>query len=325
MRGAIAALPDGVYRHEVKIEGVENHIKLACTVTIKGDTVHVDYTGSDPAVARGINVPINYTRAQTLYTIKCLTVPGLPNNDGAAHAITTSAPVGCILNAVPPSPTAGRHVPGHSIFPLIMGALAKVVPDRVQAESGGGTVLNVQGTHRNGQAIGQVFFCAGGYGALKDFDGHAATPSPSNIHSMPIEVWENMTSLLVEYKGLLPDSGGAGEARGGLGQQMAMRNTTGHPMFISSFSGRMEIGADGLFGGHMGKLRKYWLNDKPVMSKMRYLLQPGDLLKTVDAGGGGFGDPALRPREKIRHDIEQGFVSPEAARQEYNYHPEEAA
>jgi N-methylhydantoinase B len=318
MRAAIRAMPDGNWSHETRIEGVDGILHMACTVTVSGDSIHVDYAGTDPAIHRGINVPMAYTRAQTLYTIKCLTIPGIPNNDGAARAITASAPEGCILNALPPFPTAGRHVPGHSIFPLIMGALSAVMPDRVQAESGGGTVLNIQGV-RNGRPMGQTFFCAGGYGALERFDGHGATPSPSNLHSMPVEVWENMTGLLVEFKELLMDSGGPGQARGGLGQRMAMRNMTGHKMFVSSFSGRMKIGAQGLFGGKPGALRKYWVNDKLVDSKARYELRPNDRLITSDAGGGGFGDPALRPREKIEHDLRQGFVSAEAAARDYGY------
>ncbi len=318
IRAAIRALPDGRWTHETKVEGIDGVLRLVCTVTIDGDMAHVDYKGTDPAIHRGINVPMCYTRAQTLYTIKCLTIPGIPNNDGAARAITTSAPEGCILNALPPFPTAGRHVPGHSIFPLIMGALSAVVPERVQAESGGGTVLNIQGV-RDGRPMGQTFFCAGGYGALESFDGHGATPSPSNLHSMPVEVWENMTGLLVEFKELLRDSGGPGQARGGLGQRMSMRNLTGHKLFVSSFSGRMKIGAQGLFGGKPGALRKYWVNDQPVDSKSRYELQPNDRLITSDAGGGGFGDPALRPREKIEYDLQQGYISAEAAARDYGY------
>jgi N-methylhydantoinase B len=122
---------------------------------------------------------------------------------------------------------------------------------------------------------------------------------------------------LVESKSLLSDSGGAGAARGGLGQKLRMRNDSGHPVSISCFSGRIDYPAQGYAGGAPGKPRRYWINDEPVPSKKVYVLQAGDTLTTVEAGGGGFGPPSQRPADKLVADLRQGFVTPEGLRKDY--------
>ncbi len=318
MRASLAAMPAGTWRHALSIEGKSGPIRLACAVTVGGSEVTVDYTGCDPAGPWGMNVPLCYTRAMTSYAIKCLTLPGVPSNDGVMAPISVTAPAGSIVNALPPAATAVRHSVGHALYPLLMGAMAQALPERVHAESGGGNMLNVRGEYR-GRKHSQVFFCSGGYGALAGFDGHDTTPAPSNPRGMPVEVWETQTGMLVESKALLPDSGGAGAARGGLGQRVRMRNASGAPVSVSCFSGRTDYAAQGLAGGAPGKLRRYWINDASVPSKRAYLLQPGDVLTTEEAGGGGFGPPALRTEARIIEDLRQGFVTPEGLARDYGY------
>ena len=126
----------------------------------------------------------------TCHAIKCLTTPRIPNNEGSVRPIHVAAPPGCILNAVPPSATGGRHVIGHFVQPLIFGALADALPDRVQADSGMLNLINVQGRNREGEGVSSIFFASGGFGALQGIDGAATTPSPSNMTGTPIEVWE---------------------------------------------------------------------------------------------------------------------------------------
>src|SRR5690606_4891398 len=144
---------------------------------------------------------------------------------------------------------------------LLMGAMLEPLPERVHAQSGGGNMLNVRGQYK-GRKHAQVFFCSGGYGALSGFDGHGTTPAPANPRGMPVEVWEAQTGMFIESKALLPDSGGAGAARGGLGQRLRMRNDSGAPVMISCFSGRTDFAAEGFAGGAAGKLRRYWINDQ---------------------------------------------------------------
>lgn len=316
MRTSLRETPDGTYRNELTIEGMKGPVTIRCAVTVDGDSIHIDYAGSDPVGPWGMNVPMCYTRAMSGYAIKCLTLPTIPNNDGVLRPLDISAPEGSILNPSPPAATAARHLVGHAIYPLLFGALAATLPERVQAQSGGGNMLSVTGSHR-GRDYSQLFFCSGGYGALQGFDGHNTTPSPSNPRGMPVEVWESQTGLTVDYKEFLADSGGAGTARGGVGQRVRMTNTSGNPVTIACFSGQTERGAAGMHGGKPGGLRRYWLNDQSVPPKRRHVLQPGDFLATEEAGGGGFGAPEGRSIEAMARDLKNGFVTETGLARDY--------
>ena len=317
MREQIREIPDGVYRNKIKIEGVSAPITLAATVTVKDDTIDVDFTGTDGPVDAAINVPFCYAKALAWYTIKCLTIPELPNNEGAVRPITVSAPEGCILNVNKPYPTGGRHSVGHFIVPLMMGALAPALPDKVIADVGMMDVFSFQGTHRDGPGVSSLFFLAGGFGAGKDNDGLSVTPAPSNMSVVPTEVWENLTSITVEYRRLLPDSGGPGAARGGVGQDVGFRNDTGHNLMVAFNGQRTEFPAKGFHGGGDGQKREYQLNGEIVHGKGRYLTKPGDRFNLVQAGGGGFGPARERPIERVLKDVSEGLVSPEGALADY--------
>lgn len=317
MRSEIARLPRGSFRNAIEIEGRDDPLHLACEITIEGDHVHVDYTGTGPAVDIAINVPLCYTRAMTCYAIKCLTTPNIPNNEGSVLPIELSAPEGCLLNAVPPSPTGGRHIVGHFVSPLIFGALARAIPRRVQADSGMLNLINVQGRNKAGRGVSSIFFASGGFGALRGIDGANTTPSPSNMTGTPVEVWENLTDVTIESKRLLADSGGAGEYRGGLGQRIEMRNDSGHPLVFSCLAGRTQFAPQGVLSGRPGRLREFQLNGRTVHPKGRYILQPGDRMTTYEAGGGGYGDPAARARAHLLADLAAGYVTPEGARRDY--------
>lgn len=315
IREQIAMLPEGVYRNRIEIEGQDEPLTLACAVTIRGGEVLADFTGTGGAINSAINVPLCYTRAMTCYAIKCLTTPRIPNNQGSVGPITATAPPGCLLNALSPSPTGGRHIVGHFVVPLIFGALANILPDRVQADSGMLDLFNVQGRTRDGRGVSSIFFASGGFGALEGLDGAPTTPSPSNMTGSSIEVWEDLTGMFVVSKELLADSGGPGEFRGGLGQRIEFINDSGNDIAIACLAGRTEFPPRGVRGGHPGGLREIRVNGETVHPKGRYLLAPGDRLTLLEAGGGGFGDPRRRDRAALRRDVEQGFVTAKSAEQ----------
>ena len=316
-REAITNIKDGTYRNSIRIEGIDAPITLACRVDVEGDSVRIDMDGTDAAVRRGINVPYCYTNAMSLYSMKCLTVPSLPNNEGSTKPISVTAPKGCILNAQPPSPTGGRHIIGHFVSPLIFGALAEAAPEIVQADTGMIDLMNFVGTHKNGRGVSTIYFAAGGFGASADHDGPPTLPGPSNMAVVPTEVWEGVTSTLIEKRELLADSGGAGKARGGLGQEIVIRNDSGHPMTIFSMANRSEFPPLGLLGGENGPLREHRVNGEVIHPKGQQILAPGDRVPLHEPGGGGFGPAKERPREKVLADIENGFVSPEGAWRDY--------
>lgn len=321
LREQIARLPAGTYRHRLQIEGTEGPLTLACAVTIAGDAVQLDFEGTDPAVRSAINVPLCYTRAMSCYAIKCLTTPSIPNNQGSVAPITVTAPEGCLLNAVSPSPTGGRHIVGHFVVPLIFGALAQALPERVQADSGMLNLINMNGTTRDGRPVSSIFYASGGYGAQQGMDGAPTTPSPSNMTGTPIEIWENLTGMVIESKELLADSGGPGEFRGGLGQRIAFVNDSQGDVVISCLAGRTEFAPQGLAGGRAGSLRRVQINGVDVHPKGRYVLARGDRLTTCEAGGGGYGDPLRRDPALLAQDMEQGWVSVAQARDVYGWKP----
>ncbi|MEL6774313.1 MAG: hydantoinase B/oxoprolinase family protein, partial [Pseudomonadota bacterium] len=138
MRAAIAALPDGTYPYALEIDGFEAPIRLACSIEIAGERLVVDFEGSSDAVPLGVNVALNYTRAYTTYGIKCAISPEVPNNEGAFRPVEIRAPEGSILNAKRPAAVGGRHLVGHFLPSLVMGALAGAVPDAVAASGADG-------------------------------------------------------------------------------------------------------------------------------------------------------------------------------------------
>jgi N-methylhydantoinase B len=322
MRARIQQMRPGVYNNTVRFEGTDGPIALVLAIEVKSDgTIHADFAGTGGTVARGINVPFCYARAMVLYTVKCLTVPELPNNGGMTQLVTVTAPEGCLLNARPPAATGARHMVGHYVTPLVFGALAEAAPDQVMADCGMMNLLTVQGTHRDGRAISTLYFAAGGFGALSGHDGPDVLPGPSNMAVVPVEVWETLTSTTIESKRLLPDSGGAGAARGGLGQEIVIRNDTTHPLTVLCMANRTEFQPLGLAGGKPGRLREQLLNGVRIDPQGRHLLAPGDRITMLEAGGGGYGDPSLRAPELIARDLELGFVTPGAAASEYGFTP----
>ncbi len=317
IRKEIGAIPDGTYRNQIEVETVTEQVTLACAVTIDGDSVAIDFTGTGPSAPFAINVPFCYTRAWATYTIKTLTTPTIPNNLGALLPVSVTAPLGSILNAQRPSPTGGRHSIGWFIVPLIMGALAEAMPDRVQADSGMASLFICHTSPSGGEAGSTQYFLAGGVGGMKGLDGQHTTPSPTNNAVVASEVWENETGVRVNYRRLLPDSGGPGEFRGGLGQIASLTNTREDTVAIFMFGMRTEFPARGTLGGKPGSTRQFLVDGKAAPPKGRLELKPGETFTIAEAGGGGYGDPLRRDPARVLDDVRTGAVTPEGALRDY--------
>jgi N-methylhydantoinase B len=319
MRAKIAEIKDGTYRNRIKLEGFEGPVEFAVRVDIAGDSAAFDFDGTSGCVRAGVNVPFCYTNAMALHALKSLTLPSIPNNAGSIAPISVTAPPGCILHALPPYPTGGRHAMGHFVTPLIYGALAEAVPSQVQADSGMMNLITFQGLRRDQRPFSTLYFAAGGYGALEGMDGWATLPHPSNMAVVPVEVWETLTHTTIEHKRLRPDSGGVGRWRGGLGQDVVLRNDTGQVLTILGMGNRTEFAAKGLFGGGTGALRVHAVDGKPVHAKGRIDVAAGQRIRVTEAGGGGFGDPRARVASAVAADVAEGFVTAEAARRDYGW------
>lgn len=319
MRAKIRELGNGTYENRIEVEGFDGPCDYVVKIDIKGEGVAYDFTGTSGCVRAAVNVPFCYTNAMALHAIKSLLLPSIPNNAGSIAPISVYAPPGCILNAQHPFATGGRHAMGHFVTPLVYGALAKALPDKVQAGSGMMNLVNFQGTRRDGRAFSTLYFAAGGYGALQHLDGWCTLPHPSNMATVPVEVWETLTHTTIESKRLLPDTGGPGQWRGGLGQEVIVRNDTGHLVTTLGMGNRTMFPARGLFGGGDGALRVHSVDGKPVHAKGRNELAPGQRMRIVEAGGGGFGDPKSRAPAAVAEDVAQGYVSAASAREVYGW------
>lgn len=313
IRRELATFPDGTYSHEMQVDGAGEPVTLRCQVTVAGERIAISFEGTDGAVAGGVNVPFCYTNAMALYAVKCLTTADIPNNEGAVAPVSVAAPPGCILNAQFPSATGARHVIGHYVVPLVFGALAAAVPDRVQAESGMMNLVTVRGRKQSGEMFSSILFAAGGFGATRRSDGASTTPGPSNMAVTPVEVWEAETGTTIEAKRLLPDSGGAGTTRGGLGQEVVLRNTGTSPLVIACMGQKTDFPPSGAAGGGAGRPRRFLVEGRPVNPRGMFELAPGQALVLEEAGGGGFGAPHEREPKLVRRDLELGLITPEAA------------
>ena len=140
---------------------------------------------------------------------------------------------------------------------------------------------------------------------------------------MPVEVWEHATSTTIERKAVLADSGGPGARRGGLGQEIVIRNDSGHPMTVFCMANRTEFPPLGLLGGKPGAKREHRINGAVVHPKGQHVLAPGDRITLVEAGGGGFGEPGMRPPELLCEDLARGFITRRGARRDYGYESKE--
>jgi N-methylhydantoinase B len=180
-------------------------------------------------------------------------------------------------------------------------------------------LITFQGMRRDQRPFSSLYFAAGGYGALQGLDGWCTLPHPSNMAAVPVEVWETLTHTTIESKKLVPDSGGAGRWRGGLGQEVVLRNDTGYPIVTLGMGNRTMFPARGMFSGGDGALRAHAIDDTPVHAKGRIELKPGQRMRLVEAGGAGFGDPLARDQAAVAEDVAQGYVSPRAAREIYGW------
>jgi N-methylhydantoinase B len=304
MRSAIAALPDGTYSSELQTDGLmDKPVTLKLSLTIEGDRIIADYTGTDAQVDRAINCALCYTYAMTMYGIKVCTSPNLPNNEGAWRSISIIAPEGCIVNPVFPASGGSRMLIGHYLPMLVFGCLGQIVPERVMAACGSPMWgMNQSGVNAQGKPYANMFFYNGGMGANMRGDGISCLSWPSNVSSTAIEITEHIAPLRVHYKRLRPDSGGPGRHRGGLGQEIAVESRSETPIAVSFLAERTIFPAFGIEGGKAGAPGVLRINGDKVDPKKQYVLSRGDTVILATPGGGGHGDPEQRNKMALESD-----------------------
>ncbi len=288
MRKSIRAVPDGVYHAQTQHDGFEEPILINCTITVKGEKLAIDYTGSSAQVPRAVNVVPIYTFAYSAFAVKALLCPDVPNNEGSFTPITTSAPLGSIFNPTYPAASGGRGMIGHMMVPAIMMALADVLPERAIAEGSSNSSITVTGEHQ-GRPYAAVNFMNAGQGATKYRNGYTMLSFPSNLSNTPIEVFEQMAPLRVIERSIRRGSGGPGKHQGGNGLRFEVEVVADSPMMASMIMTRFRTAPQGIFGGNAGKVGALLLNGKPINPADHWVLKKGDRVVMETAGGGGYG------------------------------------
>ena len=321
---AIAELPRSTFSNEMTIDGYEFEIMLRTKLTITERELRADLSGSSGPSTMGINCPLNYAAAYGVFALRCVVGPGIPNNAASLAPFVITAPEGCIVNAQPPSPVAMRHTVGQMVADLVLGALYQAVPDRVPAE--GATCLwdlpirNASLASATGEAtrFATEFCHSGGTGARPEKDGLSATSFPSGILGTPAEIAETTAPVRYLSRELIPDSGGPGRFRGGLGQRIEMESSENADILLLAGVERTRFAARGRAGGHDGAKGRIRLRSGPILrSKGQQTIPGGDALLWCSPGGAGYGNPSERDPNAVARDVREGVVSAEAARSIY--------
>ncbi len=315
MRREIEALPDGRFDYQMRIDGYDEPVDLVASLTVSGDELQVDFAGSSPTSNFGINVPMPYTEAYASFGVRCLVGNDVPNNAGSLRAIKVTAPVGCILNAETPRAVSARHAIGQMLPDVVLGCLEQALPGMTPAEGASciwnPVFLGVGGagnTASDNFVINPIF--NGGTGARPHKDGLSTTAFPSGVRTTPTEINEVTSPLVIWRKEYRPDSGGAGQFRGGLGQIIEISHRQGAAFYISKMFDRIRFPARGRRGGGDGVAGRVYLKEGvDLPGKGKDLIPPGATLVLETPGGGGMGDRNARDPDAIQADIEGGLVT----------------
>jgi N-methylhydantoinase B len=324
MRSAIRAIPDGVYAFEDFLDDWgpgTDPLRVSVTVTVDGDAVRIDYEGSSPQTASGMNSYINYTRSYSYAAIKCLTDPSGPMNEGALRPITVTAPEGSFLNPRPPAGGGPRAIICYRTFEAVIGALASALPDRVAAASSHFANPPCGGWYRRRRRRFVAYeLVLSGTGARATKDGCEAMAMAFNASNIPVEAQEATQPIVIERFELIADSAGPGKFRGGCGLRRDMRFLADEGK-LTNLSERQRFAPPGLFGGRTGALARTVINPGPgeqiVHGKQSREFAYDDVISFQQSGAGGYGDPLERDPARVLEDVLDDYVSIEAARRDY--------
>jgi N-methylhydantoinase B len=326
VRRELSAIEQGVVRF---VDHVDDYgpgtppIRMEVAVTVADGEIEFDFTGTDPQTPSSLNCTLSYTKAYCYWVTKAITTrDSIPQNEGQLRPVRVVAPPGCFFNPVPPAALGGRALMNQRIVELIFGALAQAMPERVCAASGQ-WVNPIFGGTDPGTGRPFIFYdyVMAGVGARAAKDGVDAISPVVSVENIPVEAQEARNPIVVERYELIPDSGGAGRLRGGLGVRKDIR-VLADDVVLSNLTDRHVFAPYGLDGGGDGTLGSIVLNpgtaeERRLHSKERVRLERDDVVSFRCAGSGGVGAAAERPRDKVATDVREGLVTPAAARRDY--------
>lgn len=339
MRAQIQRIPDGVYEGEDLVEPVgapgwrSDLIPIKVKITVANDRMVFDYTGSSQQVRGGVNCPFSVTCNSTWFTVKAITDPAIPINQGCYRPIEIICPEGTVLNCrYPTSVVSGNTETSPRVIDMLLKTLVQAVPQRVVAQShdaacsgifSGRDPVEERARSFRREYVSQIDVHAGGFGARPDKDGVSAVRVlVGNTGSQSVEQIELYAPVTIERWGLVEDSGGAGRWRGGLTSERVYR--VGYDeATLTVVAERGRVAPEGLLGGREGALFNSVIarargGVEELPSKGGYVVvNRGDRVSIRPAGSGGYGSPLEREPERVLDDVRNGYVSSQAARDLY--------
>jgi len=329
MRARLKDLPAGRFTFEDFLEGdgiSDDLLTIKATVEIKPEQgITVDFSGTSPQTKGSVNCTRAVTMACVFYSLKCAIDPDLPSTGGTFKAVEVITPPGTIVNPYFPAPVSNANInTSQRIADVVLGALAKILPQRVPAASSGSMCLFTIGgvDPKSGQYYSYVETYGGGQGALYNQDGmDGVHTNMTNTRNTPVEVIETSYPLRVEKYGLVTDSDGPGCFRGGMGltRELIVLN---HEPVMNLGSDRMNIAPWGLEGGKPGGTVNSWIESstgekETLPCKVTRTVASGSRIVLRTAGAGGYGNPFARDPELVRKDVMEGLVSRKRAKKHY--------
>ncbi|MFB4274662.1 hydantoinase B/oxoprolinase family protein [Nonomuraea sp. MTCD27] len=324
-RAALEELPRGRFEaaYPIDDDGINpeksHYIRVAVTL---GDRAELDFAGTDPQVPAAVNASASQSLAAAVFAIRCFLDPTIPMNDGCLRAIDVHLPEGSLLNARSPYPCGGRYVPIYAAMEAVFQAMSDAVPERAIAASGILQPFSIA-------AVGAPYWIHlsydfGGVGARRGLDGPDATGVHFGIgrNSVPqVEPVESRCPMVVESIETIPDSGGPGRHRGGLGSRTVYRFLA--DCHVTTRGDRLRLAPPGREGGLPGRLGGFYRRRldgtvERLASKVNNVrFAAGEAFIVETTGGGGLGPPEERDREAVAADLDAGRVTARGAADDY--------
>lgn len=297
-RAALSEIPDGRSEAEEWLEAMSggeapeeiSPVRLRLTAELRGDTLRLDFAGTDGRLPGNLNCPLSVTRSAALFAVRALTDPDAPPSSGAHRPIEIVVPDGCLLNAQAPAAVAAGNVETSSrVADLVIAALSGLLaaPAQGQGTMNNLTLAAVPGTEGDWTYYETL---GGGQGAASDAPGpDAVHVTMSNTRNTPVEALETEYPLRVRKLQIRRGSGGRGKMAGGDGLVREIEALT--PVHFSLITERRRFAPAGREGGEAGAPGRNLLNGRPLPAKAEGTMETGDVLRIETPGGGGYGTP----------------------------------
>jgi len=324
IRAEIRALPDGTWHFEDFVDGLGERpepIRFKVALTIAGDSISVDWTGTSAQVKAAINGPMPTTRAMSYLAVRCAIGATIPNCEGYMRAISVTAPKGSIVNPHDNAACGARGIICFRMFDALMGAFAQVVPERIPAANEGGSHNpHIAGRDRNHKPFMVSGGLMGSWGGSATQDGQEGISNPAaNLGNTPIELLESRHPVEITCYAFVENSGGPGKMRGGAALMRGYRLLADEAVLVMR-SDRRKHRPYGLSGGEAGTPSWNVINSStgqqqllPTCPMSAVPMVRDDIFMHIHAGAGGYGDPLERDPNKVREDFINELITSDYA------------